>query len=115
MPERASCYGSYPIGFVSCQRERSVDGACYEVHKLIGIHLGTTVGSGLKTIKELGLGAADVISHPIVEGGPHRGRSYVYCQDQLIFHTSRFHVSQFRESLYHNRVATIRACISQKE
>jgi hypothetical protein len=81
MPKRASGYSSYPIGFVSCQRERPVDGACHEVHKLIGIHLGTTVGSGFETIKELGLGAADVISHPIVEGGPHRGRSYVYCQD----------------------------------
>jgi hypothetical protein len=112
MPERASGYGSYPIDFVSCQRERPVDGACYEVHKLIGIHLGTTVGSGLETIKELGLGAADVISHPIVQGGPHRGRSYVYCQDQLIFHTSLLLVLPNFENLYHNQVATIRACIS---
>jgi hypothetical protein len=88
VPERAGGYGSYPIGFVSCQRERTVDGAYDEVHKLISIHLGSTVGGGLETIKELSLGAVDVISHPIVEGGPHRGRSYVYCQDQLVFHTA---------------------------
>jgi threonine/homoserine/homoserine lactone efflux protein len=51
---------------------RSVEqGRAAGLVSVLGIHLGTTVGGGLETIKELGLGATDVTPLPVVEGGPH--------------------------------------------
>jgi hypothetical protein len=88
VPERAGGYGSYPVGFVLRQRERPVDGASDKVHEPVGIHLSSIARGGLEAVKKLDLGVVDVPTHPIVEGGPHRGRSHVYSQDQLVFHTA---------------------------